>query len=443
MKYSKFNLIVPDEKTGKIILFNTLQGHCLEIDSDTKKMVENREIENLESGVLQLFLHHGIIIKDEIDENKIFDYFHSQEKFSTNSINSTVLLTWACNLKCVYCFEGSKENANNMTMESANQYIKFITQLALAKKSNNISINLFGGEPVVNIEIGFYILKHIKAFCDSNKIAFTSTIITNGTLLTEEIIDKLLEYNCRSIQITLDGIKEIHNMRRIDKKGMGTFDSIIEILKLLNEKIGVLKSFNTVIRINIDKVNLKDTYTLLKFIGKDGINLTNCTVDFGIVRGLTESCAAYSNNCFVEEEIGPILYDLWDAAERQGFFYDIRPLRRWMYCGLYGDNQYTVTPDCDVYKCWEHAGEEEHCIGKLDENGNLTDLKYTFYDWMSHNPLNCQECSQCVYLPACGGGCGMESYSKTGSYHEPGCFKTKGVIEKQLIRYYEKNGVLK
>ena len=46
MKFSKFNLIVPDEKTGKIILFNTLQGSCIEIDEATKKNIENNKIDS-------------------------------------------------------------------------------------------------------------------------------------------------------------------------------------------------------------------------------------------------------------------------------------------------------------------------------------------------------------------------------------------------------------
>lgn len=438
MKFSKFNLIVQDEETKNIILFNTLQGNYIEIDKDTKEKIEKNDIKDLDKETKKLFIESGVIINNNIEENRIFSYFHNKEKFSNNALNSTVLLTWACNLKCVYCFEGEKENLINMTKDQADQYIKFITQTAKIKKVDNITINLFGGEPMVNIEIGFYILKNIKEFCTQNNINFVSTIITNGTLLNEENLLRLLELNCRSIQITLDGLKETHDTRRMDKKGNGTFDKIIKVLQLLNEKVGTLKSFNTVIRINIDKININGTYDLLKYIGKDGMNLTNCTVDFGIVRGLTESCSAYSNNCFVEEEIGPVLYDLWDAAEKQGFFYNIRPARHWMYCGLYGDNQYTVTPDCEVYKCWEHAGEKEHCIGKLDENGNLTDIRFAFYDWMSHTPMECEDCKNCAYLPNCGGGCGMESYAKTKTYHEAGCFKIKGVVEKQLMRYYKK-----
>lgn len=45
------------------------------------------------------------------------------------------------------------------------------------------------------------------------------------------------------------------------------------------------------------------------------------------------------------------------------------------------------------------------------------------------------ECRECVYLPVCGGGCGSVSYNQSKTYHAPGCFKTKGVVEKQILHF--------
>lgn len=90
-----------------------------------------------------------------------------------------------------------------------------------------------------------------------------------------------------------------------------------------------------------------------------------------------------------------------------------------------------------LYKCWEHAGDEQHLMGNINENGNIDNIKYSFYDWMSHNLLENEECKECVYLPACGGGCGVVSYNETNSYHSKGCFKVKGVLEKQVLRYFK------
>ncbi|MCL1994618.1 MAG: hypothetical protein FWG63_00255 [Defluviitaleaceae bacterium] len=56
---------------------------------------------------------------------------------------------------------------------------------------------------------------------------------------------------------------------------------------------------------------------------------------------------------------------------------------------------------------------------------------------MSVDPLKIPECKSCVYLPNCGGGCGVVSYNKTKTYHSAGCFKVKGTIEKQVLKYVE------
>lgn len=175
----------------------------------------------------------------------------------------------------------------------------------------------------------------------------------------------------------------------------------------------------------------------LEYLGSNGKGLTNCNVDFGIVRGSTQACSAYSGNCLSESIVGEVLSKLWSKAEMEGFTLYTKPFHRWIYCGLYADSQFTVTPNGELYKCWEHAGDEQHLMGNINENGNIDNIKYSYYDWMSHNPLENEECKECVYLPACGGGCGVVSYNETNSYHSKGCFKVKGVLEKQVLRYFK------
>lgn len=280
--------------------------------------------------------------------------------------------------------------------------------------------------------MGFYILEKLNNYCIEKNKSLVTSIITNGTLITEEILTKLEFYNCKMIQITLDGTKDIHDNRRMYKNGKGSFDEVLSGIKLASAR-----SLKPVIRINVDKTNLYETYQLLEVLSKEG--LSECHIDFGIVRGSTAACSSYSGHCFSEEELGDTLEQLWDVAGSHGFHMSTKPFRKWMYCGLYGDSSYTVAPNGQVYKCWEHVGEEEHMIGRLDEEGALSDLRYAFYDWMSRNPLETADCKECVYLPACGGGCGVVSFNEHGSYHESGCFKTRGVLEKQVKRFFKEN----
>ena len=432
MKFSRYNLIWNANENTQCILFNTLSGHSFYISNDIAEFIKCGQINALDEITKNLFIKYGIIIDDRIDETRYFTYFHNKAKFSSSSISATILLTWACNFSCVYCFEGAGKETRTLNQYTSDKFIKFMIKLAESKNAKSMYINLFGGEPLVNINQGFYILNNLKKYCDENGIVFSCGVITNGSLFTKEIMDKLLQYNCTMVQITLDGTKSIHDARRPYKNGRGSFDDIVKAIQLLSKESARLR---TVIRINIDKTNITEATKLLAYLGKDGKNLTMCSVDFGIVRGSTSACSAYSGNCYVDYEIGDVLDYLWHEAEMQGFIISTKTFQRWMYCGLYSDNQYTVTPDCCVYKCWEHAGIEEHLIGEIDDDGSLKNTTYTLFDWMSKNPLEDQECRECVYLPACGGGCGVVSYNETGSYHSKGCFKVKGVLEKQIQRF--------
>ena len=237
----------------------------------------------------------------------------------------------------------------------------------------------------------------------------------------------------------LDGFETAERIRSIDENVVIVFCTSFYTISnagkgLLNNKCA---DIHTVIRINVDKNNLDEVSTLLEYLGINGKGLTNCNVDFGIVRGSTQACSAYSGNCLSESIVGEVLSKLWSKAEMEGFTLYTKPFHRWIYCGLYADSQFTVTPNGELYKCWEHAGDEQHLMGNINENGNIDNIKYSFYDWMSHNPLENEECKECVYLPACGGGCGVVSYNETNSYHSKGCFKVKGVLEKQVLRYFK------
>ncbi len=373
----------------------------------------------------------GILVDEDANEDEIYTYRRNLEKYDNNSLTTTILLTWACNLRCIYCFQDHDITAESMSIRMAMRYISFLKNTAISNRTKNMNITLFGGEPLLNMKAGFFILEEMTKFCADNDILFHCGIVTNGTLLTEEVLSKLVSYSCNYFQITLDGVKEIHDTRRIDKNGRGSFDATMKALKLLNPIPGIRK----IIRINVDKTNLASTYQLLDYIGKNGLKLTKCTVDFGIVKSNSAACADYAGNCLSPDEIGNVLYDLWKYAEQQGFRYNIKPRQHYLYCGLYRENNYTITPNCEVYKCWEQAGQKEHCMGIIDEFGRFVEQTPAFYHWMNTDPLQSHECKNCAYLPACGGGCGVAKTSDFNKTPSNNCCGDKGKIDKELLIY--------
>lgn len=212
MKFSKFNLII--KEGDKRILFNTLSGECFKISIDVAEMIENNLLDQLNKELYDDFVEKGIIVDDQVEENRYFSYIQNQTRFNNNALSSTVLLTWACNLACIYCYEGAGCRTIRMNKATADRFIGFMINQAKTRNSKSMYINLFGGEPLLNIDCGFYILDELKKFCGEKNIEFASGIITNGTLLTAKIVNQLINYNCQQMENNLAKmmIETINNM---------------------------------------------------------------------------------------------------------------------------------------------------------------------------------------------------------------------------------------
>lgn len=429
MKFSDYNIFIKDND-GTYILTNTFTGSMFRIDEDVKNKIKNNNIEAFNDKDIEDYKKSGIIIDNEIDEKKYLDYMLQKSKFTTEILSITLLLTDLCNLRCIYCYEGAGEYRKDTLEDTTRENIfKFIKNQIDKTNARVLSLVLFGGEPLLFFNENFKWLKELKYMCENNKIHFQTMIITNGVLITDDILDQLININCKYIQITLDGIEEIHNKRRMYKGGKGSYIEVLKGIKLAYSK---RDNFNLTIRINIDKENYNQTFELLEILKREG--LVECSIDFGIVKGGTEACSSYSNYCFEDEEIGDILLPLWEKLEELGFKINTSPTRKTTYCGLYNENSFTISPKGDVYKCWELVGDEEHLIGKINNEGEISSITYKYFDWMAFDPLKIPKCEKCKYLPVCGGGCGAVSYEKYKTYHSNGCFKVKGIFEKQILR---------
>lgn len=346
MKYSKFNIFVERKDSDKYFLFNTNTGATFLVDTFIKQKIERGDMKFLSAEKRKEYEDAGIILSDEIDENRIFLYNYNKQKYNNEVLNLTILLTYDCNLRCVYCYEGAGEqNKGSLSTETREAIFEFIKKQMEQRKSKVLSVVLFGGEPLLNFEQNVKWLDQIKQYCDMNNIVFVTTLITNGILINEYVMNKLIEYNCQTIQITLDGLKEIHDSRRKYKDGRGSFDEVLNGIRMIynNAKLN-----NPVIRINIDKTNIDEVKRLLVYLSEEKLN--GCYIDFGIVKGTTKACSSYTGNCFVENELGEILDGLWEELESMGFDYNINPQKKFLFCGLYCDAAFTISPFAEIYK---------------------------------------------------------------------------------------------
>jgi len=425
-----YNLFIPTKKPSQFILYNTLTSAAFVVDTDVKNVLEKsirNDLSQLKSNEIDFFKKSGVLVDDHIDERNIVRVKREDARFHKDYIKFVVLTTYACNLACPYCFEGKGEvHHKAMSEGNVKLFIKFVKNMALEYNRKTIDVTLFGGEPLLNKNACLKILDELFHWCKKNGIKFKPGIITNGTLLTQDIVNRFVKYGVYFIQITLDGPKNIHDKRRIYKDGKGTYEDIIKSLKIV-KKSGIPIQ----LLVNVDKNNWKSIEKLFDdLIDED---LGGIVLPIEPVYNVTDACAGYSSLCFRSEEIKDVIPKLQRLAYEKGFVVPLAPNSFPLWCGTEFRFSFVVDSFCDIYKCVSFLGDKKHRIGSIGKDGMITDVEYPFYDLMSRDPLSFELCRDCKLLPICGGGCSALAFINKGTYHAENCLRIQGLHERLLL----------
>jgi radical SAM peptide maturase (CXXX-repeat target family) len=133
----------------------------------------------------------------------------------------TFVVTQDCNLKCKYCYMTAKNDENRMSFEIAKTAIDYMLCNNLYFNRNAVIFDFIGGEPFLEIELIDKISDYFKIeaykrnhpWFDQYRFNFSS----NGLLYSDPKVQKYIAKNKGklSIGITIDGIKEKHDLQRI------------------------------------------------------------------------------------------------------------------------------------------------------------------------------------------------------------------------------------
>lgn len=159
-----------------------------------------------------------------------------------NGITSTlsgcrIVLTDQCNMTCSYCFVETNTGMPSITLDEIKEGLKLLIDLHSGK--HELSYQWFGGEPLTKknliIEADFY----AKNIAEKHGLTIRPTIVTNGTILNEDIIQHFADFNY-GVGISLDGPPEKNKINRRFLSGKTT-ESTIErnISRLLSKNVHV------------------------------------------------------------------------------------------------------------------------------------------------------------------------------------------------------------
>lgn len=104
----------------------------------------------------------------------------------------TILLNNRCNFACEYCYSAAGRTSESLTTEDVDDMLAYFidpTRVGCRKLRFFIS---GGGEPLATSELLFHTVESIKARCERHSFAYQIVLITNGSLLTKEVVRRLM-----------------------------------------------------------------------------------------------------------------------------------------------------------------------------------------------------------------------------------------------------------
>jgi len=229
MKLSRFNLWVDNyPEQNKHLLFNTRTQALIKIDQELKENLEQLSGSKLKEN-LDALRENGIIVRDEEEEKlKLKDFFR-QLKYESDKLTfeATILTTYSCNFKCAYCFEESVREKVFMDKDTSDLVIQWLIKRAEKRNLKKIFLVYYGGEPLLNIRPIYDISWHMQDWARKNGVDFAFGIVTNGSLIYPDLVDKFLGVGLKEVRVTIDGDREAHNKNRPFSDGQPSFDLII------------------------------------------------------------------------------------------------------------------------------------------------------------------------------------------------------------------------
>jgi uncharacterized protein len=479
MQPSIFNVRVPLHGRPDVFLMNTLTDAQIIVPPEVEALLDSiegrtqaggpaaRPFDEEEREALATLTELGFVVDSHDADRRALDAYFDTVRHDTTQLRLTVLTTLQCNFACGYCFQGDHDdhnrNAHKMSLETAAEVVAHAERELDTVRPERLSLMFFGGEPLLNLPVVYYLAERVHAAATARGVKLSISMVTNGLLLTPEVVDRLLPFGFTGAKVTLDGDKAAHDRKRPLRGGQGTFDKIIANVRAVAGKVAIS------IGGNFDAENADSYPALLDFLAEQEFAPRLAKVNFKPVMGgaapapvaalpagkpsringiipltavpadgapLGGACmtiagaggAKASSPCdschFVDETMG----FLRDETKKRGF-----PTIDGVHmgpCEIHRKHAQTIGPDGALYACPGFTGESTFATGHITAAQTPVQAKAA----ATFDRIGAwRQCGDCSFIPVCAGGCSVASHTELGDLDTPACHRHS--IESALVSY--------
>lgn len=340
--------------------------------------------------------------------NALFEghFFEGSKTEEDHTMSAYLHITQRCNLHCVGCYS-LDENRNCLEDPSLDKIKRTLHQLA----DNGCKLVVIsGGEPFIRDD-----LKEIVQYATENvKIPYVQ-IITNGTLVTANVLEEIKPY-ISGIAVSIDGYSKLNATYIRDN---GIFDGVIKAVKLC-KKTGIPTSI-------LPTIHTKNYNRMKEYVGLS--KELNVEISFSLLT-CSPKDKALNKWLPTAEQLSEIALQLIEIGTEGVVSVNDMPIGNGIdarkSCEV-GCKIVSVGADGSVYPC-HMLHDSVMVMGNVFEN-DLSDIlsgELALY-CKSINVDEIEVCCECKHRYICGGGCRARSYyvHKNLTSHDFYCPMTK------------------
>jgi len=317
-------------------------------------------------------------------------------------------ITDRCNLRCDYCY--TAHAAADMSLAIGRASIDAIFRSAAAHGYHAVKLKYAGGEPLLQFPLVLELHRYAQAQAARSGIALAGIVLSNGTLLTAEMVAQMQTVGLR-LMISLDGIGAAHDCQRHYADGRGSFTEVARAIETalaggLMPEISITISGRNAASLAetvawVLQRNLPFSLNFYREHSRSRCQSDLQLEDERIIAGMLAAYRVIEGNLPDRSLLGALA----DRANLSG------PHLR--TCSA-GQSYLAFDTQGRISKC---QMDMAHPVTNCSDSDPLASCRVS--DIGLCNPIvdEKEECKACAWRYVCGGGCPLQAQQITGSYY--------------------------
>ena len=340
-------------------------------------------------------------------------------------INLSILPNNICNFSCTYCYSAKGRSSARLPLFKAKAAVDFFLHEG-HRPQPLLTVSIFGGgEPLLSwSDVVAPLIEYVHQSTDRCRQRVVVTLITNGSLVSEDLIQKCLYYHL-DLVVSYDLLEEVQNAQRRH------FAEVTANLRRLIDR-GIVPAINAV----VTDLNVGRQDEMVQVLHDRFPEIRHAAFE-PVIGEVSDRRAFYAR--FLSGFIAAL-----HLAEQYGIRLTCTVLRNVdVTVDRYCPGELALCPDgslsiCPCVSSPQEPRYADYIYGRVDDDGTVHIDRQKLKRLLGMNVNSQAWCADCFAKWNCGGGCMNANITNSGRQDRDYCTFTRGLTKHFLYTRLEK-----